>query len=79
MLHCCPHNRQATGLRGEDVDLIRPLPHITEEILYRIGRLNVSVHTLRKGIKGQEVLFAGYRLFPSILAFFHKNAFLALE
>jgi hypothetical protein len=33
------------------------LAHITEETLNRIGRLNVSVQRLRKGIKGQEVLF----------------------
>jgi hypothetical protein len=45
-----PDNRQATGLRGEHVDLISALAHITEETLNGIGGLNVSVHRLRKGI-----------------------------
>src|SRR5438876_2264407 len=39
------------------VDLIRPLPHEASETLSRICCLNVSVHALRKGIKGQKVLF----------------------
>ena len=33
VLHSRPNNREATGLRGEHVDLISPLPHITEETL----------------------------------------------
>jgi hypothetical protein len=52
-----PDNGQATGLRGEDIDLIGALPHIAEQTLNRIRRLNVAVHPLRKGKKGQEVLF----------------------
>ena len=39
-----PDNRQATGLRGEHVDLIGALPHIAEETFNGIGRLNVPVH-----------------------------------
>ncbi len=52
-----PNNRQATGLGGKDVDLISPLSHIAEQTFNGIGALNVAVHRLRKGIKGQEVLF----------------------
>ncbi len=52
-----PYDRQATGLRREHVDLIGALTHIAEQTLNRIGRLNVAVHPLRKGKKGQEVLF----------------------
>ena len=52
-----PNNRQATGLRRENIDLIGALAHITEETFNSIGRLNVSAHGLRKGIKGQQVLF----------------------
>jgi hypothetical protein len=62
-----PDNGKATGLGGEHVDLIGALSHITEETLNGIGRLNMPVHRLRKGIKRQEVLFvlsqASYR-FP---------------
>ena len=57
ILHGGPDDGEATGLRREHVDLIRALPHIAEQTLNRIGRLNVPVHTHRKGIKGQEVLF----------------------
>ena len=57
ILHRCPDNRQATGLRREDVDLISPLPHIAEETLNGIGRLNVPMHRLRKRIKRQRLLF----------------------
>ena len=52
-----PDNHQATVLRGEDVDLISALPHIAEEAFNSIGGLNVPMHPLRKGIKGQEMLF----------------------
>jgi hypothetical protein len=65
-----PDNGQATGLRGEDVDLIGALPHIAEQTLNGIGRLNVSVHALRKRIKGQQVLFvlsqASYRFWIAL-------------
>ena len=52
-----PDNRQATALRREHINLIGALTHITEQTLNGIGRLNVSVHGGRKGIKGQEVIF----------------------
>lgn len=52
-----PDNAEATVLGREDINLISPLPHIAEEALNGIGRLNVSVHPLRKGIKRQEVFF----------------------
>jgi hypothetical protein len=35
----------------QHINLIGALTHITEQTLNRIGRLNVSVHALRKGIK----------------------------
>ncbi len=47
-----PDNRQATGFRRKDVDLIGALTHITKEAFNSIGSSNVSVHGLRKGIKG---------------------------
>lgn len=48
---------QTTGLGCEDIDLIGALPHITKQAFNGIGRLNMSVHALRKRIKGQEVFF----------------------
>jgi hypothetical protein len=52
-----PDNREATGLGGEDINLIGALAHIAEETLDGIGRLNVSVHGGREFVKRQEVLF----------------------
>jgi len=52
-----PDDGQATSLRREDVDLISPLPHIAEETLKSIGRLNMSVHALRELIKREGLLF----------------------
>jgi hypothetical protein len=46
ILHGRPDDGHATGLRGEHVDLISALAHITEETLNRIGGLNVSMHPL---------------------------------
>jgi hypothetical protein len=57
ILHCCPDDRQATGLCREHVDVIGSLPHEASEALNGIGRLNVAVHCGRKGIKRQQVLF----------------------
>jgi hypothetical protein len=51
-----PDDAQATGLRREDIDLIGALPHETPQALNGVRGLNVAVHSLRKGIKGQEVL-----------------------
>jgi hypothetical protein len=52
-----PDNRQATSLGGEHIDLVGTLAHVTEQTLNRIGGLNVSVQSGRKGIKRQEGLF----------------------
>lgn len=52
-----PDNGQAAGLRREDIDLISALAHIAEQAFNGIGGLNVAMHRLRKGIKGQQVLF----------------------
>ncbi len=57
ILHRGPDNRQATGFRRKDVDLIGALAHITKEAFNGVRGSNVPVHSLRKGIKGQEVLF----------------------
>jgi len=57
ILHRCPDNRQATGLRREDVDLISPLPHIAEETLNGIGCLDVPTHAGREIVKRQSLLF----------------------
>jgi len=52
-----PDDRQATGLRREHINLISALTYIAEQALNRIGRLNVSVHGGRKGLKAHEVIF----------------------
>ena len=52
-----PHNRQATGLCREDIDLIGTLPHIAEQTFNGIRALKMSVNRLRKPIKRQQVLF----------------------
>jgi hypothetical protein len=57
VLHRRPDNGQTTGLGREGVDLIGALPHVAEETFDRIGRLNVSMHRLRKRKKGEGVLF----------------------
>jgi hypothetical protein len=51
-----PDNGEATHLRREHVDLVSSLPHIAEQTLKSIGRLNMSMHALRKRIKRQQVL-----------------------
>ncbi len=53
----CPDNREATGLRRKHVNLIRTLPYIAEQTLDGIGGLNVAVHSHRKRIKREEMLF----------------------
>ena len=73
ILDGCPDDRQATRFRGEHINLIGALAHITEQTLNRIGRLNVSVHALRKGIESDEVLFilsqAAHRLEIALCVF----------
>ncbi len=49
ILHRGPDNRQATGFRRKDVDLIGALAHITKEAFNGV-RGSVPVHSLRKGI-----------------------------
>jgi hypothetical protein len=51
-----PDNRQATGLRGEHVDLVGALAHEALETFNGVGRLNVSVHGGRKLVKREEML-----------------------
>ena len=57
----------------QDVDLIGALANIAEQTLDGIGCLNVSVHVLRKRIKGQQVLFvlsqASYRFWIALAVF----------
>ncbi len=57
ILDGCPDDREATGLRGEHVDLIGALSHIAEQALNSIGGLNVSVHRGGELVKGQQVIF----------------------
>jgi hypothetical protein len=52
-----PHNRQATHLGGEDVNLIGALSHIAKQTFDGIGGLKVSVHHLRKRVKREGLLF----------------------
>jgi hypothetical protein len=57
----------------QDVNLVGALAHIAEKTFDRIGRLNGSVHVLRKRIKGQQVLFilsqASYRFWIALAIF----------
>ena len=52
-----PDNRQATGLRREDVDLIGALAHIAEQAFDGIRGLNMPMHWLGKSIKREKMLF----------------------
>ena len=68
ILHNRPHNGQTTHLGGKGINLIGALSNIAEEAFYGIGRLNVTMHSRWKSVKGQEMLFifsqAPYRIFP---------------
>ena len=57
ILHHGPDNSQATGFRGESINLIRAPSHITKQTFDRIGTANVAMHDGREGIKRQQVLF----------------------
>ncbi len=57
VLQSRPDDGEATGLGGEHVDLISPLPHIAEETLNRIGRLNMPMHAHRELVKREGLLF----------------------
>jgi len=51
-----PDNRQATGFCREHVNLVGALSHIAKETFDGVGRLNVTMHALRKRIKCQHML-----------------------
>ena len=57
ILHHGPDNGQATGFRGEGVNLIRAPSNMTKQAFNRIGATNVAMHDLWKGIKRQKMLF----------------------
>ena len=52
-----PDNRQATGLGGEDVNLIGTLAHIAEQTFNGIGGPDMPMHPLRKVVKREGFLF----------------------
>ena len=52
-----PDNSETTGLGGEGVNLIDPLPHIAEEAFDGIGGLNMPMHALGEVVKREHVLF----------------------
>lgn len=56
MLDRGPDDRQATGLGREHVNLVGALSHIAKETFDGVGRLNVTMHDLRKRIKCQQML-----------------------
>ncbi len=56
ILHRGPHNREATGLCGKGINLIRPLPNVAEKAFNRIGTANIPMHHRRESIKREEVL-----------------------
>ena len=70
-----PDNGETTGLGGEHVDLIRPLPDSAKQTFDGIGRLNVSVHGRWELVKRQQVLFVlsqapdRFRIALSVLGF----------
>ncbi len=57
ILHDGPNNREARRLGCEGVNLIGALPHEASQALNRVGGANVAMHNLRKGIKGQQMVF----------------------
>jgi hypothetical protein len=56
ILDCGPDYRQATGLGREHVNLVGALSHIAKEAFDGVGRLNVTMHHLRKRVKRQRML-----------------------
>ncbi len=57
ILHHGPDNGQATGFRGEGVNLIRAPSNITKQAFNGIGATNVAMHDLWKGIQRQKMFF----------------------
>ncbi len=56
-LHYSPDNTQTARLCGEGVNLIGASSHIPKEAFNRIRTANMSMHTRREVIEGQEMLF----------------------
>ncbi len=56
ILHHGPDNGQATGFRGEDVNLIGAPSHIAKQAFNGIRAANVAMHDLRESIKSQQML-----------------------
>ena len=56
-LHHRPHNGETTGFGGEGINLIGSLSHIAEKAFDGVGRANVAMHDLRKGVKREQMLF----------------------
>lgn len=52
-----PHNRQATDLGDEDVNLIGALAHEVPQTFNGIGGLDMPMHPLRKAVKREGFLF----------------------
>jgi hypothetical protein len=52
-----PDNGKATHLCRKHINLIGALPHITKQTFDGVGRLNISVHGLRKFVKRKGPLF----------------------
>ena len=52
-----PDDRQATGLRGEHINLISTLSHVAKQAFDGIRRLNRAMHGLRELIKREGLLF----------------------
>jgi len=57
ILHDRPDNGQTAHLGRKGINLIGALSDITEKAFNRIGGLDVAMHALWKGIKGQQMLF----------------------
>ena len=57
ILHHGPDNGQATGFRGEDVNLIGAPSNIAKQAFNGIRAANVAMHHLRESIKSQQMLF----------------------
>src|SRR5579884_3581794 len=60
-LHHRPHNSQTTSFCGEGVNLIGALSDIAKEAFDRIGRTDIPMHHLGKGIKREQMLFVLYQ------------------
>lgn len=56
ILHCGPHNREATGFSGKSINLISPLPNGAEKAFNRIRTANIPIHNRWESIKREEML-----------------------